>query len=434
MEGQPPQVDPVATSAELPAETKVVVIGGGIVGLTAALTLAERGVPVTLIEKGRLAGEQSSRNLGWVRKTNRAALDLPLSIEADRLWLEMPQRLGAEVGFRQCGILFAARDEAELAPYEAWHEAVGRDHTDSRIVSGGEIAELVPGGQEKWAGGIYTASDATAEPTKASSAIAKAAMAKGAVILENCAARVLETTGGRVSGVVTERGEIACEQVILAGGLWSRRFLANLGVSYPMLPLTISVLRTAPMEGPSDIATGAANFSFRKDYTGGYTIMHRAGLVAPITLDSFLLGSKYLSSLKAYWKAMRIEFGRELLADIRTPRRWQGSDVTPFEQTRTKNPGYNPSINAEAMRHLAAAWPAFAGAPIAANWAGMIDMTPDSMPVIDNLEAVPGLTVASGFSGHGFGSSPAAGQLAADLATGAPPIVDPAPYRYGRFT
>ncbi|WP_241657500.1 NAD(P)/FAD-dependent oxidoreductase [Aurantiacibacter suaedae] len=434
MISQPPAINPVVSSTAVPKATEVVVIGGGIIGLTAALTLAERGIPVTVLEKGRLAGEQSSRNLGWVRKTNRAALDLPLSIAADRLWAEMPQRTGKSVGFRQSGIMFTARTEAELSLYSQWYENVGREYTDAQMLSGKEIASLVPGGRENWLGGIYTASDACAEPTMAASAIANAAIAKGAVIVENCAARSLSTSGGRVSGVVTEHGEIACQQVILASGLWSRRFLGNMGIDFPMLPLTVSVLRTVPMNGPTEIAVGGPNFSFRKDHTGGYTIMHRAALVAPITLDSVLLGPKYISSLKAFWKAMRLELGSELWNDIRTPRKWRNDAVTPFEATRTKNPDYNPQINAEAMRNVAAAWPAFSGAPIAMNWAGMMDMTPDSLPVIDNVEAVPGLSLATGFSGHGFGCSPAAGQLAAEIATGATPIVDPSPYRWSRFS
>jgi glycine/D-amino acid oxidase-like deaminating enzyme len=433
MSSQPPAIDPVVTSGTLPAATSVAIIGGGIVGLMAALTLAERGIPVVVLEKGRLAGEQSSRNLGWVRKTNRAAADMPLSLEADRLWDQLAQRVGGNVGYRRSGIMFAARTADELAVYEDWHENVGRIYTNSAIISATQIDALAPGGREKWAGAIYTPSDSCAEPTLAVSAIARAAMARGVRIVENCAARALITIGGRVSGVVTEKGEISCDQVILAGGLWSRRFLANLGLHLPMLPLTISVLRTAPMDGPTDIATGAADFSFRRDHTGGYTIMHRAGLVAPLTLDSFLLAPRYVTSIKAYWKAMRIELGQDMWIDLRTARRWRDTDVTPFERTRTKNPDCHHGINAEAMRNLAAAWPAFAGASIARSWAGMIDMTPDSLPVIDNPDALPGLTIATGFSGHGFGSSPAAGQLAADLATGSVPLVDPQPYRWSRF-
>ncbi|OSI13668.1 hypothetical protein BWD09_13010 [Neisseria dentiae] len=62
-----PTIAPVQTSSGMPSSTTVVIVGGGIVGLTAALTLAERGIPVTVLEKGRIAAEQSSRNLGWIR-------------------------------------------------------------------------------------------------------------------------------------------------------------------------------------------------------------------------------------------------------------------------------------------------------------------------------------------------------------------------------
>ena len=93
----------------LPMSTTVVIIGGGIVGLTAALTLAERNVPVVVLEKGRIAGEQSSRNLGWVRKTNRHPDDIPLALAADRLWEEMPERTNADVGYKKSGILFIGR-------------------------------------------------------------------------------------------------------------------------------------------------------------------------------------------------------------------------------------------------------------------------------------------------------------------------------------
>ncbi len=107
-------------------------------------------------------------------------------------------------------------------------------------------------------------SDGRAEPAIAATNIAKAAIEKGAIMLQNCAVRTLSTSGGKVSGVVTEKGEIRCDQVLLAGGAWSRRFLGNLGVSLPTLPLKCSVLRTKPMEGPTDIAVGGPDFSFRK--------------------------------------------------------------------------------------------------------------------------------------------------------------------------
>lgn len=428
-----PVITPVQTSPDLPASTTVVVIGGGIIGLTAALTLAERAIPVVVLEKGRIAGEQSSRNLGWIRKMGREKQDVPLALASERLWAAMPERVGADVGYRQAGIMYVARSEAEMAAHEDWLQSVGDLSLDARLLSRADVDRLVPGGAGGWAGGIYTPSDGRAEPTLASSAIARAAMAKGAIIVENCAVRTLSMAAGRVSGVMTERGEVACDQVILAGGLWSRRFLGNLGVSLPTLPLVASVLRTAPMEGPTEIAVGAPDFSFRKCHDGGYTITQRGGFVAPLILDNLLIGHRYLSMLRAQWKNVRLSLGGDFMADLALPRRWSAAAISPFERVRTMDPPVHENLNAEALRNLTKAWPVFRQAVVEQAWAGMIDVTPDSLPVISPVTKIPGLTLASGFSGHGFGTSPAAGQLAADLVTGATPIVDSAPYRLERL-
>ncbi len=428
-----PAITPVTTSERFPGSTSVVVIGGGIVGLSTALTLAERGVPVVVLEKGSIAGEQSSRNLGWVRKVMRAVPDLPMAIAAERMWQQMPARIGEDCGFRQAGITYVARTDAELAAYEGWLKAVRGAGLDSRMLTGAEVAQAIPGSTGRWAGGIATPSDARAEPTLASSAIARAALAHGAVIVENCAVRTLETSAGAVRGVVTERGAIACDHVVLAGGVWSRRFLANHGVRLLTLPLVASVLRTAPMDGPTDSAVGAADFSFRKRLDGGYTITQRGALFAPLTLDHLLIGMKYLPTLIAQWKNLRLSFGRDFFADLALPRRWRADAVSPFERLRTIDPPVNQALNAEAMRNLVAAWPVFANARVAQEWGGMIDVTPDSLPVIDNVAQLPGLILATGFSGHGFGTGPAAGRLAADLAMGETPFLDPTPYRLERF-
>ncbi|QIH08515.1 MULTISPECIES: FAD-binding oxidoreductase [unclassified Pseudomonas] len=428
-----PLITPVQTSLDLPEATTVVVIGGGIIGLVAALVLAERGTPVVVLEKGRIAGEQSSRNQGWIRKMSRSAPDVPLAMAADPLWNGLAARVGADVGYRRAGILYLARNESELAVHQDWLDSVQDLALDSRQISALRIGLLAPGGRGHWAGGLYTPSDGRAEPTLAASAIARAAMAKGAVIVEHCAVRTLSLAAGRIAGVVSERGEIRCEQVLLAGGLWSRRFLGNQGIDLPTLPLVASILRTAPVQGPCDITVGAPDFSFRKRLDGGFTISHRGVLNAPLTLDSLLLGRRYLGALREQWQNLQPSIGRELFDDLLLGRRWRADQVSPFERVRTLDPPADPRVNAEALRNLATAWPMFKDVVVKQAWSGALDVTPDSLPVIGPVAKIPGLTLASGFSGHGFGTAPAAGQLAADLICATRPIVDPRPYRLERF-
>lgn len=426
-------LDRITTTAQLPPSTSVVIIGGGIVGVTAALALAEWNIPVVLLEKGHIAGEQSSRNLGWIRKTSRLADDVPLAQAADRIWAALPQRIGADVGYRQAGIMFLARTAEQMAMYEGWHQSVAHLSLDSQLLTPQAISQHVPGGQGQWLGGVYTPSDGRAEPALAATAIARGAIRQGAVMVQNCAVRTLSMSAGKVSGVITEQGEIRCDQVLLAGGAWSRRFLGNLGVQLPTLPLICSVLRTRPMEGPTDIAVGAPDFSFRKHKDGGFIITQRGKLDAPLTLDHLLIGWKYMAQLKAGRDNLRIGLGKEFFRDLGIARHWHAGQISPFEKIRTNDPAPNTGLNQDALTNLRNAWPVFANAEIEEAWAGLIDVTPDSNPVIDHIKAIPGLTVATGFSGHGFGTGPAAGQLAADLVSGVTPIIDPSPYRFDRL-
>lgn len=430
-----PTIEPVHNlETQLPKSTTVVIIGGGIVGLTAALTLIERNIPVVVLEKGRFVGEQSSRNLGWIRKTNRAEDDIPLALESDRLWAGMNRRVGAEVGYRQSGIMFLGKADKDMAGYENWLKSVEHLNLDSKLLTPSQINTLVPNGVGDWKGALYTPSDGRAEPELAASAIANAAQKKGAILIENCSARTLSTTAGRVSGVITEHGEIQCDHVLLASGAWSRRFLGNMGIHFPTLPLFLSVFKTKPLPNiPIEIAVGAPDFSFRKHIDGGFIMMQRGALDAPLTIDHLKIGTQFLGAFKHGKDMMHVRFNSFFFEDLKLGRRWSKDDISPFEKVRIFNPPINQSFNQDALANIKQAWPIFKEAEIENEWSGAIDVTPDSNPVIANIGAVPGLTVAIGFSGHGFGTSPAAGQLAADLVMGTTPLIDPTPYLFSRF-
>ena len=219
-------IDRVARDDVLPRSTDVVVIGAGIIGVTAALTLAERGVAVVLIEKGVIAGEQSSRNWGWCRQQGRDPRELPLIIESMRLWRGLNQRIEGETGFRQCGVVYLARTAADLAAREAWLDLVKTYGVDSRLLNRRELDQLLPGSAAPYAGALFTPSDGRAEPALAVPAMARAARRRGAVILEYTAARGVETRAGSICNVMTEKGRIDCNGVLLAG-VFGRAFSVN---------------------------------------------------------------------------------------------------------------------------------------------------------------------------------------------------------------
>ena len=430
-----PTPDPVTPDAYADArEADVVVIGGGIVGASAALELAERGLKVVLCEKGHVAGEQSSRNWGWVRLTQRDPREMALMVESVRLWQDIDKRVEGDTGYRQCGIAFACRTKGDMEAFEPWVDRLREYQLPAGFADGEAALAPFPGLDVDIAGAMINRADGRAEPQKAAPAIARAAQRLGAKILTGTAVRTVERTGGKVTGVVTEHGPIACDAVLVAGGAWSRLFLGNLGLDLPQLRLRNTVLRTAPVAGGPEMTFKHPDFTLRKRADGGYTVASVLANRYAITPDSVRLMRKFSPAIRNEWSSLRFGLDGDFFSELKRKRHWSSREVTPFEETRVLDPEPEQKAIRRILANLEAAFPIFRGVEVAQVWAGMIDVTPDAVPCISPIEDVPGLFVATGFSGHGFGLGPAAGRLAADLVTGDPPLVDPAAFRFSRFS
>jgi glycine/D-amino acid oxidase-like deaminating enzyme len=206
-----------------------------------------------------------------------------------------------------------------------------------------------------------------------------------------------------------------------------------MGVDFPQLKILGSVMRTEPLDGPPELAVAGPDFAFRKRRDGGYTVARRNRYEAHLVPDSLRLLPQFFSAMIRTRREYRVRMVGRFWQELRTPRRWALDQASPFEATRVLDPAPNPAIVEESRRNLIRAFPAFAAVRIAESWGGLIDTTPDAVPVIAPVQAVPGFFLMSGFSGHGFGIGPGAGRLMAELVTGATPVVDPTPFRFERF-
>lgn len=417
-------VAPFKGEDTLPKAVDVVIIGGGIVGISTALELAERGISVAVCEKGVIAGEQSSRNWGWTRQMGRDERELPLCMHSVELWSKMNARINRETGWRSTGISYLSYTKRELQDWLAWEEIGKRHGVDARMLTPSEIAEKIPGNNGNLLGVLHTGSDGRAEPWIAVPAMAEAAREKGAHIMTGCAVRGIETTAGRVSSVVTERGEIHCQAVVLAGGIWSRLFAGNMGIDFPQLKVIGPVAHVDNVEGMTDMPVGAGDFAYRKRLDGSFTIAVRNLNLAPITPDHLRLFTEFAPTYLTTWRELSLRFNSTFFQELATKRKWKLNEKTIFEQCRVMDPPANAGFTRKALRNMTRRFPGFAKARVLNEWSGVIDATPDAIPIISPIHHIPGFHIASGFSGHGFGIGPGAGQLMADLITGDRTSVD----------
>jgi glycine/D-amino acid oxidase-like deaminating enzyme len=427
-----PPIETIPSDPDLPRVVDAVVIGGGIVGVSAAYFLARKGASVALLEKGEIAGEQSAQNMGWVRKLGRDLREMPLMLEAARLWAHLNDITGEETGFRAAGITYFAESEDELHQHLRWLDAAAPFQLEVRHLSGPEAMALVPHSERRFVGALHSPSDGMAEPTLATVALAKAARRAGVKLLTRCAARVIDMQGGRVAGLFTERGHLACSKVVLAGGGWSTLFLRNLGVRLPQVKVLSQILRTAPVVGGPPGCGGGRGFSYRHRRDGGYNISFSSYPVY-VTPDCIRFFADFLPMTTAGLDLRRLRVGRWLFDELMMRRRWGADDVTPFEQQRACQ--FDPTTReiAKAQRRFDV-FPALRDAPVVEAWGGLIDMTPDAIPVISSVTSHPGLFLSTGYSGHGFGLGPGAGQLTAEIVAGESPCVDPSSFAFDRFS
>jgi glycine/D-amino acid oxidase-like deaminating enzyme len=424
---------PVNFNDPLPQAVDVVVIGAGVIGICTAWNLVSRGLSVLVCDKGRVAGEQSSRNWGWVRSTGRDPDEVPIAMDATNMWSEFQDQLGDGIGFRREGIVALTRSEKELSDFESWTKDVaGKYGLDTRIIGPEEASQLVNAPKGTWLGGMLTPSDGRAEPFTAVPTIAKALQDKGGVIREACAVRTIETQDGKISAVATEHGVVKTGSVVCAAGGWSSLFLSNMGIRLPQLVLRGTVARTA--KAP-DFYSGAAAFAeacIRRRNDGGYTVA--CGFAEhTIGANSFRYLLNFLPAMGSA-SDMGVKLGSDPTQQGFMRKHWTGNDISPFEQLRVNNPQASDRGLRKIRKHLSTFAPQLADVTFEETWAGMIDATPDVVPVMDETPSCPGLFLATGFSGHGFGIGPGAGKVMADLVMGQDTGYDLSRFRFSRFS
>jgi glycine/D-amino acid oxidase-like deaminating enzyme len=423
----------IETTPTLPAAADVVVIGGGIVGAFAAYYLARRGLAVALLEKGRIAAEQSSRNWGWCRQQNRDARELPIATQSLALWERLAAEIGEDAGFRRCGLLYLSNDEAEIGTWARWRDFARGVGVVTHMLGAEEATARGSATGRRWKGGVLSPTDGIADPARAGPIVARGILKAGGSVHQMCAARGIETAGGRVSGVITEAGTIRTRTVVLAAGAWASSFCRQLGIRFPQAAVRSSILSVGPGAAglPDALHTAAVSVTRRGD--GGYTLAISGRARVDPTPQKLRFAREFVPMFARRWRALAPGGLEGWRAGFETLGRWRADAPTPMERIRVLDPRPDPRLIRETHRRACRLLPALQDTPIAAAWAGYIDSTPDGIPAIGAVPTLPGFILAAGFSGHGFGIGPGAGHLIADLITGARPLVDPAPYRPERL-
>lgn len=372
-------------TAELPTRAAVVVVGGGVMGVSTAFHLAEAGVQdVLLLDGGSLGGGSTCKAAGGVRAMFSDAVNVELGKRSLEAFAQFGERPGQEIDLHRVGYLFlldrpahvrAMRDAVEL------QNALG---VPSRMVGPEEAARLSPLiSTEGLLAAAWSPTDGHCTPESVVLGYATAARRLGATLVPHCAVTGVQVQDGRITGVVTQRGTVATDTVVCAAGPWSRSVAALAGVELPVTPLRRQVVVTEPVPDLPDRL--------------------------PMTID-------FATSFYFHGE------GRGLLMGMSDPQERPGFSVE-------RSDAWLPRL-AEVVAQRA---PSLADVGLHSGWAGLYEMTPDHNGLIGESEQVGRFLYATGFSGHGFLMGPAVGEVVRDLVLRRPPPVDVTALSVDRF-
>lgn len=347
----------------------VVVVGGGIVGVSAAYHLAHAGAGrVVLLERADTLGSGSTAACaGGFRYQFSSEVNVRLSLASVPKILGFEEEHGIPLDVWQDGYLFLIRDEVAWSAFTTAAELQRSLGVDVRLVDPGEAGELAPGiALEGLAGATFCPDDGIADPSGLTSGYATVARRAGAEIRTGVTVRAIRTVGGGVRGVETTSGSIDAPVVVNAAGPWAAQLSATADVELPIEPIPRNVVVTGPFPGVPQRRTlvidAATSFYF-----------HREGAGVLMGMGS--------SDERPSW-------------DLRPDERFIEEEILPT---------------------AVEVFPPLADAGVKRTWAGLYEMTPDGHPIIGEVPALVGLFLANGFSGHGFQHAPIVGQLIAEM-------------------
>ncbi len=368
----------------LPASADVVIVGGGVIGCSAAFHLAEAGVSVALLERRELGSGSTSRAAGGVRTQFSDALNIEIARRSLEAFRDFGRRPGWEIDLKQVGYLFVLSREDDVAAFEhsaALQRSLG---LDARIVSADEVrarSPLVTG--DDILAGAFSPGDGHATPEGVVQGYAAGARAHGAELRIGCEVVAIETSDREITAVRTDRGTIRTGAVLCAAGAWSRACGAMVGVELPVTPLRRQILFTEAIDG--------------------------LGVELPMTID-------FASSFYFHREGPGLLIGMS-----------DAHEEPGFQLERTD--AWIPELMAIVRRRA----PRIADVGIRGGWAGLYEMTPDHNAIIGEAGGVSRFLYATGFSGHGFLQGPAVGEIVRDLYLGREPFVEVGPLTAERF-
>jgi len=365
----------------------VIIIGSGVIGNAAAYYLAKRGRSVIVLEKSDNIGNGgSSRNGGGVRQSGRDKRELPLAIYGvENLWPTLSEELGMDVEYYQDGNLRLGKTKEHIKILSNLSKNANESGLDVKMISGDEARQICPYLSKEVIGASWCPTDGHANPLLTTLAYYHKARQLGVRFITGEEVTQVKKIKGKARQVVTKNNVYEGENIILASGYESREIACTFGIDIPMNRVLLEVLVTEeqPPMFYQMLGTAAADFY-------GHQSKH----------GSFVFGGS--SGYEAFNK------------DNGTPT--------------------TSSITASAVcRGIMKYFPILADAKIVRTWAGWIDDCADHVPVISFVEEVPGLILACGFSGHGFGISPTVGMLLSEMVVGGKTSIDIDAFRYDRF-